>query len=110
MRTDTRIDGRDTRIDVTIDQPAPVAIYNEAEEPMDVTLPAGGFQLDALATDGRLTVPEGLVEVEDRRERTARLGRDRRRRSHDDAAREARQHHDQSTTARTMSPVAISSS
>ena len=63
VRTDTRIDGRDTRIDVTIDQPAPVAIYNEAEEPMNVTLPAGGFQLDALATDGRLTVPEGLVDV-----------------------------------------------
>ena len=63
LRTDTRIDGRDTRIVVTIDQPAPVAIYNEAEEPMDVTLPAGGFQLDALATDGRLTVPEGLADV-----------------------------------------------
>jgi len=63
VRSDTRIDGRDTRIDVAIDQPAPVAIYNEAEEPMDVTLPAGGFQLDALATDGRLTVPEGLVAV-----------------------------------------------
>jgi len=63
LRTDTRIDGRDTRIDVTLDQPAPLAIYNEAEEPMDVTLPATGFQLDALATDGRLTVPEGLAEV-----------------------------------------------
>jgi len=63
LRTETRIDGRDTRINVTIDQPAAVAIYNEAEEPMDVTLPAGGFQLDALATDGRLTVPPGLVEV-----------------------------------------------
>ncbi len=63
LRSDTRIDGRDTRIDVTIDQPAPVAIYNEAEEPIDVTLPAGGFQLDALTTDGRLSVPEGLVEV-----------------------------------------------
>ena len=65
LRTDTRIDGRDTRIDVTIDQPAPVAIYNEAEEPMDVTLPAGGFQLDALATDGRLTVPPGTGRGED---------------------------------------------
>jgi hypothetical protein len=63
LRTDTRIDGRDTRIDVTVDQPAPIAIYNEAEEPMVVTLPAAGFQLDALATDGRLTVPEGLLEV-----------------------------------------------
>jgi hypothetical protein len=63
LRTDTRIDGRDTRIVVSIDQPAPIAIYNEAEEPMDVTLPTGGFQLDALATDGRLTVPEGLADV-----------------------------------------------
>ena len=63
VRTDTRIDGRDTRIDVTIDQPAPVAIYNEGEEPMNVTLPGGGFQLDALATDGRLTVPDGLAAV-----------------------------------------------
>ena len=41
LRSETRIDGRDTRIDVTIDQPAPVAIYNEAEEAMEVTLPAG---------------------------------------------------------------------
>ena len=30
---------------------------------MDVTLPAGGVQLDALAVDGRLTVPPGLPEV-----------------------------------------------
>ncbi len=63
IRTETRIDGRDTRIVVTVDQPAPVAIYSEAEESMDVTLPAAGFQVDALATDGRLTVPEGMLEV-----------------------------------------------
>ncbi len=63
LRSDARIDGRDTRIDVTIDQPAPVAIYNEQEEPMEVTLPAGGFQLDALAIDGSLTVPPGLLDV-----------------------------------------------
>ena len=54
LRSETRIDGRDTRIDVTIEQPAPLAIYNEQEEPSEVTLPAGGFQLDALAIDGRL--------------------------------------------------------
>ncbi len=63
LRSEARIDGRDTRIDVTIAQPASVAIYNEQEEPMDVTLPAGGFHLDALAIDGRLTVPPGLPEV-----------------------------------------------
>jgi hypothetical protein len=63
LRTDTRIDGRDSRLDIEIDHSAPVSIYNEGEEPMDVTLPPGGFQLDALATDGRLKVPEGLAEV-----------------------------------------------
>ncbi|MDH4282551.1 MAG: hypothetical protein OEV36_07870, partial [Myxococcales bacterium] len=36
---------------------------NEADEPMDVVLPAGGFKLDALATDGRLTVAPGMPEV-----------------------------------------------
>ena len=63
LRSETRIDGRDTRIDVTIDEPAQVAIYNEQEEAMEVTLPAGGVQLDALAVDGRLAVRPGLLEV-----------------------------------------------
>jgi hypothetical protein len=63
LRSETRIDGRDTRIDVAIDQPAQVTIHNEQEEAMDVALPAGGVQLDALAIDGRLTLPPGLLEV-----------------------------------------------
>jgi hypothetical protein len=59
--SDTRIDGRDTRIDVTFDEPAPVAIYNEADEPIEVTLPhGGGYQFDALAKNGRLTLPDSL--------------------------------------------------
>jgi hypothetical protein len=28
-----------------------------------VTLPSGGFTIDALAMDGRMTVPDGLLEV-----------------------------------------------
>jgi hypothetical protein len=63
LRTETRIDGRDTRIAVTLDQPAALAVYGEGEEAIELTLPAGGVQLDALATDGRLSVPEGLLEV-----------------------------------------------
>jgi hypothetical protein len=63
LRSEARIEGRDTRINVTIDQPATVAIYNEQDEPMEVTLPAGGFQIDALAIDGSLTVPPGLLDV-----------------------------------------------
>jgi hypothetical protein len=73
VRTDTRIDGRDSRIDVALDQPAPVAIYSEGEEPMQVTLPTAGFQVDALATDARVTVPDGLLEVKttDNEQRTS---------------------------------------
>jgi hypothetical protein len=63
IATDTRIDGRDTRIDLKIDRPAPIAVYNENDEPTRVTLPSGGFQLDAQTTDGTLTVPDGLLEV-----------------------------------------------
>jgi hypothetical protein len=63
LRSDTRIDGRDTRIDVAVDRPAPIAIYNEADEPIEIALPEAGFNLDALATGGRLTVPKGLIEV-----------------------------------------------
>jgi hypothetical protein len=78
VASETRIDGRDTRIDVSLSRPAPVSIYNEAEEPTAVTLPpGGGYQIDALATDGRLTVPEDLLEVKtsDREQRaTATIG------------------------------------
>jgi hypothetical protein len=61
--TDTRIDGRDTRITVKIDRPAPIAIYTEGDDPLEVTLPRGGYQLDALATNAELTVPSGLPDV-----------------------------------------------
>jgi hypothetical protein len=63
LRTETRIDGRDTRIDAAIAEPAAISIYNEADEPMDVSLPLRGFRLDALATNGRLTVAPGMPEV-----------------------------------------------
>jgi hypothetical protein len=64
VSSETRIDGRKTRITLAIGQPAPVAIYNDDEEPIRVTLaPSGGFQLDALASDSTITLPDGLLEV-----------------------------------------------
>jgi hypothetical protein len=71
VRTEARIDGRDTRIEATIDKPAPISIYNDADEPTLVTLPAGGFQLDALASDSRITAPDALppVKTTDREQR-----------------------------------------
>jgi hypothetical protein len=63
VASEVRIDGRDTKVDVTLEKPAPLAIYTEGGEPIEVTLPSGGVKLDALATDSRLTVPDGLAEV-----------------------------------------------
>jgi hypothetical protein len=63
VASDTRVEGRNTRIEVQIDRPAPVAVYNENDEPTRITLPSGGFQLDALVTAGKLDVPSGLIDV-----------------------------------------------
>jgi hypothetical protein len=63
VSSDTRIDGRDTRIEVEMEKAVPVAVYNEDEEPTRVTLPDAGVRVDALTTDGRLIVPEGLLAV-----------------------------------------------
>jgi hypothetical protein len=63
VASEVRIDGRDTRVTVTIEKPAPLAIYTEGDEPIDVQLPAGGVMLDALATDSRVTVPDRLLDV-----------------------------------------------
>jgi hypothetical protein len=63
LQVETRIDGRDTRIDVTLAKPVPLSIYNEADELTEVTLPDGGYKLDALATGGKLTVPAAVADV-----------------------------------------------
>ena len=63
LQTETRIDGRDTRIDVALEKAVSLSIYNEAEEKTDVTLPETGFKLDALTSDGKLEVPTELAEV-----------------------------------------------
>ncbi len=60
VASELRVDARDTRLVVGVDKPAPIAIYTEGDDPLTVTLPRSGFELEALAIDGRLTVPEGL--------------------------------------------------
>ena len=57
---DARIDGRNTEIDIAMSKAASVAVYNEGDEPMEITAPPGGFVLDALVTDGRLTLPDDI--------------------------------------------------
>jgi hypothetical protein len=60
LQADARIDGRNAEIEVAMTGAAPLAIYNEGEERIEVTLPPGSYTLDARASNGRITVPEGL--------------------------------------------------
>jgi hypothetical protein len=63
LRSEARIDARGTDVDVILDRAAALAIYSEGGSPVDVTAPPGGYQIDAVATDGDITVPEGTVQV-----------------------------------------------
>jgi hypothetical protein len=60
LRAEARIDGRNTAIDVSLAAPAPVTIYNVGE--IRVTAPPGGYTLDAVATEGRLTIEDGEIK------------------------------------------------
>jgi hypothetical protein len=60
LRTEARIDGRNTAMDVTLAAPAPVTIYNLGE--IRVTAPPGGYSLDAVATEGRITLEDGELK------------------------------------------------
>lgn len=72
LRSDIRIDGRNSRIDVAVAGAAPVAIRNEGQE-ISLKLPPGGYRLDAIAIEGRIS-PEtvgddlGIEYVRDARE------------------------------------------
>jgi hypothetical protein len=61
LRTEARIDGNDTDLDIAFDAPAPVTIYNTSHD-ITVTPPAAGYSLDAVATDGRITIEDGAVK------------------------------------------------
>jgi hypothetical protein len=63
VRSELRLDARDTEVTVAIAQPASISIYTEGEESTNVSLPPGGFTLDALAVQSQLTLPPGLPEI-----------------------------------------------
>jgi hypothetical protein len=62
LRADTRIDGRRAEIRVDHAGGAPLAIYNDGET-IELTLPAGGFTLDARATGGDITLDDKLQDT-----------------------------------------------
>jgi hypothetical protein len=63
LGTDARVDGRNTGIDIVMDRAAPIAIYNEGDQEIEFTPPPGGYKVDALVREGRLTPPEMLTKL-----------------------------------------------
>jgi hypothetical protein len=63
LRTEGRIDGRDTKIDVAFDAAAAMTIYNTSDD-ISITPPSGGYSLDAVATDGRISVGDSTLKPE----------------------------------------------
>ena len=61
LRTEARIDGRDTEVNVAFDAAAPVTIYNTSED-ITITPPPGGYTLDAVATEGRISISDGTLK------------------------------------------------
>jgi hypothetical protein len=59
LRTESRIDLRNADLDLVIDRAAPIAIYSEGGEAVEVTLPAGGSRLDAATREGRIVSTPG---------------------------------------------------
>ena len=60
LKADTRVDGRNAELHVTMSGAAPVALYTENGD-LTLTPPAAGYTLDALAVEGRIT-PEAVLE------------------------------------------------
>ena len=63
LRTEGRFDLRSVDVEVALDRAAPLAIYSQGGESIEVIAPPDGYQLDAVTKNGEVAVPEGSVEV-----------------------------------------------
>jgi hypothetical protein len=72
LRAEARIDGNNSELDVTMDAAAPLTIYNTHDD-IHFTPAPGGFALDAVAVNGRLSLPENTIKPsgDDREQRAA---------------------------------------
>jgi DUF4097 and DUF4098 domain-containing protein YvlB len=71
VSAETRIDARNTLIDLVIEQPAAITVYSEDED-VTITAPRAGYRLDATVKGGQLTAPEPLeVTASDDEQRAA---------------------------------------
>lgn len=62
LATEARVDGRRTEMFVDLARAVPLAIYNDSE-PVEVTLPRGGWRLDAVASDARVSLDPALQKL-----------------------------------------------
>lgn len=58
LGTEGRIDGRNVDLDVRLAAAAAVTIYSTGDD-IQVTAPPGGYTLDAVATEGRISIEDG---------------------------------------------------
>jgi hypothetical protein len=65
LRSDARVDARNTEIKASLDRAATIAIFSEGSDPVEVVVPPGGFTLDALANDGEISVPDKMIDVKE---------------------------------------------
>ena len=63
LRTEGRFDLRGAEVDATIERAAPLALYSEGGASIELTPPPGGYQLDAVATDGSIELPPDTLEI-----------------------------------------------
>ena len=62
LRTEARLDGRNTDIHVGLSAAAPITIYSTGED-IIVEAPPGGYTVDAVATEGQLVLEDGTLKV-----------------------------------------------
>ncbi len=93
LRTEGRIDVREADVDVVVDRAAPLAIYSEGGDSVDLTPPDGGYQLDAVAMNAERDRRRRCGAGRQDRRGTPRHRRSQRRRADDHDPDGARLHH-----------------
>jgi hypothetical protein len=63
LRTEGRIEVRNANVEIAVDRPAVLTVDSEGGESVEVDVPAGGYNLDAIATDASIDMPDGGPEV-----------------------------------------------
>ena len=60
LRAEARIEGRRTEIRIDHFGGAPLGVYNEGEETIELTVPPGGFTMDAISVEGDISLDATL--------------------------------------------------